>query len=60
LAIVDPSEEKIRELSQALLCAEAEEDVRAKGDELRAAIRIHLKRVHDQLKAIAASSGFQS
>jgi hypothetical protein len=60
LAIVDPSEERIRELSQALLCAEDEADARTKGDELRAAIRVHLKRVHDQLKAIAASSRFQT
>ena len=53
---MDPSEEKIRELSKALLRATDEEEVRTRGEELRAAIRDHLKGVHDQLKTMAAST----
>jgi len=56
---VDSSEEKIRELSKALLRATDEEEVRTRGEELRVAIRVHLKRLHDQLKIMAASSRSQ-
>ena len=56
---MDSSEEKIRELSKALLRATDEEEVRTRGEELRVAIRVHLKRLHDQLKIMAASSRSQ-
>jgi len=56
---VDVSEEKIRELSQALLRAADEEEVHTLGEELRAAIRVHLKGVRDQLNKMAASSRSQ-
>jgi hypothetical protein len=52
---VQQSEEQIKKLCEELLLIEDEEQVHAKAHELRTAIRNHLKRVYDGLKAMSAS-----